>query len=405
MSTPPGLLAHLATRMGLPGEPLATEALTWLLQDVRGAAGLAKYVRTVDSGLPKTLRFVHQVVAADGSRPDLVGYDEYGHGRVVVEVKFDAGLMATQPVAYLRQAAQARDEVAASPDDEQTPGRVVALVLFVVPRRRLQSLEAELLRRVREVWPEAVVAGRGCLVEEGLRLLCVSWDEVLDAIQAGLYGQDGQGSQGSQDAPGRPTDWEPPGEDVVDGLRQLQGLVARYEARTFEPMTAEDLTDQRLPLLWTNLTLLLQAAVAQVVHDPECQSDRKALTNGWSQDSWGLYLHLGGLECLVAKHAEWWREYGDGPAWLWINANVPARVAWLRRALAESPEFDAIMLRERPDGLVLPLRVLAGADQQQAVDGLARQLRALARALIATRPDLPGPELVAGSGVVAEVVP
>ncbi len=130
MAANDGLLTHLAAQLRLQPEPLATEALAWVLREPAAARGLTAYLRRTDRELPRGLEFRHQVVAAGGSRPDLVGYDEQGLGRLVVEVKFDAPLMPSQPEGYLRQAQQARDAARAQ------DGRAAAAVLFVVPQQR-----------------------------------------------------------------------------------------------------------------------------------------------------------------------------------------------------------------------------------------------------------------------------
>ena len=73
-----------------------------------------------------------QVLQADGTRPDLVGFDETGMERVLIEVKFWAELTPNQPNAYINRL----------PDDGP------ALVMFLAPEDRIKSLWPQLQVRV-----------------------------------------------------------------------------------------------------------------------------------------------------------------------------------------------------------------------------------------------------------------
>lgn len=372
MTVPGVLLSHLASQLKLPAEVLATEALSWVLQDASAATGLAAFLRATDSGLPDALVFRHQTVATDGSRPDLVGYDGHGHGRLIVEVKFNAGLMATQPAAYLQQARAARDASRTAGDEGDA-----AMVLFVVPQQRLDSLWPIIAARAAADWPGATGAGRQRVCEPGLHLQCVTWSELLAAIEVGLGGSHAPTAGQPLPAPASP---------AMEGLRQLRGLVAGYETAAFSPLESQDVTDRRFPTLWMSLTEVIRGAVEAVVADPAVDADKKNLTYGWSSEAWGMFLRLAGLECLVWKHAENWRQYGQTPLWLSFNASKPENEAWVRRALHDWQSMSPPRLvHTRDNNLIVPLTIPVGADREECVAAVAQQLRTVATALAGAR--------------------
>ena len=73
-----------------------------------------------------------EVIGEKNDRVDLVGFDEHGDESALIEVKFWAGLTDNQPVTYLERLRT---------DDKP------AVLLFVAPRARLETLWPEVLRR------------------------------------------------------------------------------------------------------------------------------------------------------------------------------------------------------------------------------------------------------------------
>ncbi len=372
MPTPEGLLVHLAAALRLPAEPLATEALAWVLRDQAAARGLASRLRTVDAALPDFLEVRHQVVAADGSRPDLVGYDAGGAGRLVIEVKFDAPLMPSQPRGYLVEARNARDQARGSGDAGAS-----AIVVFIIPQQRVESLWPLILDRAREDWPELQASARTAQLEVGLHLLCLSWTEALAALESGLA------EVGRRTRHEVAVD-EPAGSAAAAGLEQLRDLVAVYESRGFAPLRVDDLTDRRFPLLWTSLTDVVRDAVDRLVAEPDSVVDRSGLTQGWGPDLWGPYLRLAGLECRVEKNARYWRDYGQSPLWLWVYGSDPKRAARFRRALAGwEAQVPPRLIQTHDNALIVPLLVPLDAEREECVWQVVQQLQEVGRRLAA----------------------
>ncbi|MYA41649.1 MAG: hypothetical protein F4Z31_07855 [Gemmatimonadetes bacterium] len=92
-----------------------------------------------------------QATGEDGGRPDLVGFDEHGAERLLIEAEFWAGLTENQTLSYLRRLAS----------DGGAPGAL----LFVEPAARLQPLWNELFRLVGALLVECATGKRsvvGC---------------------------------------------------------------------------------------------------------------------------------------------------------------------------------------------------------------------------------------------------
>ena len=108
-----------------------------------------------------------QVVGDGGERPDLVGWDQNGDERLLVEAKFGAGLTPNQPNEYLRRL------------------RRGGVLLFVAPEARLDTLWPELERRAKKggfEWP-ADADYRRSVDLGGKRMILTDWRTLLDAAE------------------------------------------------------------------------------------------------------------------------------------------------------------------------------------------------------------------------------
>ena len=173
------LLAYLVASFPGNTENIATEALGHIFE--RSDASVEALNDVIKSGVRgvnpiATVRT--QVIHADGTRPDLVGFDDSGQERVLIEVKFWANLTDNQPNGYLNRLS----------DD----GPVV--LVFLVPEERVQSLWPQLRRRALREFDTVseVDSERKCLrIDDGGRhLMIVSWGSLLDSMAARSRDQD-----------------------------------------------------------------------------------------------------------------------------------------------------------------------------------------------------------------------
>ena len=207
MPAGPNLLAHLVPRFTDRVEDIAVEALGYILSESPTAIQvLNEALWAAAADLVSISRVQTQVVGEGGSRPDLVGFDEGGDERLLIEAKFWASLTENQPGAYL----------------DRLPKSGSSVLLFIAPGARVETLWTELLRRLNELGVELLpgqtssgirtcgVSGTEC------SLMLVSWSFLLDrmSVQTNAVGDT----------------------SVEEDIRQLQGLVERQDEHAFLPL-------------------------------------------------------------------------------------------------------------------------------------------------------------------------
>lgn len=279
------LMAHLVPRLTGQVENAATDALGYILnKSATSRDALTDLLGEGGFDMPPIARVETQVTYEDGKRPDMVGYDETGVRRLIVESKFWASLQERQASGYLQQI------------DEDGP----TALLFIAPEVRLETLWTEIVRQIREESPEATLRpetpanGWRSAMVEGVpkRLALVSWDRLLRGI-ADRAGDDG----------------------VIADVRQLRGLARRQDAEAFLPVRAEELSPDfaRRAVGYTQL-------VDDVVNRGVSQGwmSLKGLRGGAQRYGYGRHIRFVETEkdfWFGVNHERWARS-GDTPLWL-----------------------------------------------------------------------------------------
>ena len=204
----PTLLAKLAPMFGGQTENVAVEALGHILSGSEAARrALADVVRAGGAEVGQIVQVRTQATGREGARPDLAGLDERGDERVLIEAKFWAGLTENQPVSYL----------------ERLPDEQPSALLFVAPAARVESLWAELRRRVSEsaagITPDSFREAdelRSAAASGARGLVLTSWKNLLDRMAAGAAAAADSHTE-------------------ID-VQQLRGLAVRVDADAFLPL-------------------------------------------------------------------------------------------------------------------------------------------------------------------------
>jgi hypothetical protein len=206
------LVGHLAAKFAAHEENWGTEALGYILRHSQHAREAVRdLLKQLGIVVPESILYRNQVAGEDKAQPDLVGLDDGGDQRLVIEAKFWAALTEHQPVTYLGR----------------LPKDGGALV-FVVPAARLTLVWAELLRRCADNGITMIEEARSlkdtvvARSPDGRMLAIVSWRALLEPLTLRL--------EASEDRAAR--------EDVA----QLRGLCDRMDAVAFLPVTSEELT-------------------------------------------------------------------------------------------------------------------------------------------------------------------
>ena len=197
------LLAHLSPSFTSQTENIAVEALGYVLNKYAGSReGLDDAVRSGVRNVKPVVKVRTQASALDGTRPDLVGVDEDGAERVLIEAKFWAELTPRQPHAYL----------------DRLPDNGPAVLLFLAPEERIVSLWLELRSRAQRAGKTLsdIDAERKCVSVDGSQrhLLLVSWTGLLDRMSARTRDE----------------------QDAEADIRQLRGLADFAEEGRYRPL-------------------------------------------------------------------------------------------------------------------------------------------------------------------------
>ncbi len=282
-------------------ENIATEALAYIVQtNDRARGGLLKMLRGIKPDLPN-LSFQTQQ-SENNKRPDMWGLDG-GHPCLFIENKFWAGFTKNQPVEYIKLLTNHNKE---------------GILLMVVPAAREESAWRELLTRLKEAGiayndqnPTADIPRIVC-TDIGPFLALTSWTRLLQSIDNELV-----------DEP-----------QARNDLLQLRALCDIAASDAFIPLSASEITDQRIPAIVAQLYEVSQKAIE--VASTQGFISREGTAAASTSERIGRYLKFP----LAANVGAWlgisfplWQKYGLSPLWLiftnseWSRANEVRAIA------------------------------------------------------------------------------
>ena len=330
------LLAYLVPKITNRREDTATDALAFILnksEDCRKAFN--DLLRGSGYELEPVGNFRTQVTYEDGSRPDMVGYDKKGAKRLIVESKFWASLRGGQTKGYLDQL------------EDSGPG----VLLFIAPGARMETLWAEIRRRMEEVGlplESVKIDGQmrtAKIADTGKRLMLVSWLELLDRLAKASSA----------------------GTLVEADIRQLRGLAVREDEEAFQPIGDAELSPsvaQRL--LWLN-RLIDDAIMARGVKQGWMSVEGLQATP--RRQGYGRRFKFPCVkgQFFLRVYYRLWATKADTPLWLRIGRNVPKSAAPPLEEFTDRPAFFPIYLK-------------TGVEYEDVLDDVARQIKEVYKA-------------------------
>lgn len=330
------LLAHVVSRFApRQWENIATESVRYLLARPAGEPAVRALLAPLGFD-PGHLTWRSQASATDDpSIPDLVGNDAQGRHVLVVEGKFWASLTENQPVTYLnRQSNQFSD----------APG--AHLLMFLVPRNRVELISAELEARL---GVRHTMAGPFTVLDcDGRRVVVVSWRHLLGHLQVAF--EDARDEQGLAD------------------LAQLRGLCDRADVEAVLPISAEEVGSDRGRRLCDFCDLVDQVTNALVATGAASTRGLRATAGkGW----YGRYMLAPvGTQLRLAVSADNWAYRYPTPWWIriWPQSQETAAAV---RALDSDPGIGYI--DENPDGtLAVGIQPPLGVENDAVLAELVR---------------------------------
>ncbi len=337
MSHDSTLLAYLVSSFPGNTENIATEALRHLFD--RSDACREALNDVVQSGvreLSPINRVDSQVINADGTIPDLVGFDENHAERALIEVKFWAGLTSNQPNRYI----------------DRLPKDGPAVVIFLVPEERIQSLWPQLKERLNqesrafcEIDSERKTLRVG---NTGRHLMIASWGGLLDSMAA------------------RTADFGESG--VLDEIRQLRSLAKYADEGAFKPIKRGEEFGVDSETRMRQYQRLVDAATERGIEHG--WANRKGLNRTTRPYGYGRYVKLGETVVWFGVNRELFESSGNTPLWVDDYAshlrNKPREVR--ERLGLQAPNW-------------VPVTLKRGVEFPEMLDGVVESLKSIADAL------------------------
>ena len=331
MPTESTLLAHLTPMLTDRVEDMAVEALGYILsKSPSSRSALNRVLQGAVSGLNLIEQVRTQVTGETGARPDLVGFDEQGKERVLIEAKFWAGLTENQPNGYLKR----------------LPKDGPSVLLFVAPEARRDTLWAELQRRVNvEIGESSEESGlRSASVIGSQRyLMLTSWRSLL-----------GQMANQSSEA----------GESSAQiDIRQLQGLTERMDEEAFLPIRPAELAPE-FPRRMLGLRTLIDEATRRGRRARWISTSGLAVTA--QQTGYGRYITLFGAGAWFGYRFELWAQRSETPLWLDFRNYGDVKLPEIRRRLnlASGDRF-------------VPIHLPIGVEYDAVLDAVVEKLKSI----------------------------
>lgn len=307
------LLAHIVKKYAsTQWENIATDSLHYLLSRPGAEEALLRL-------LPSTgwttgpLIWRTQLANEDQSRPDLVGLDTEGRPKLVLEVKFWAALTGNQPNAYL------------ATQDTAYPGEPSQrLLVFLVPRNRLNIIRRELWRRVEQELDDTKRQSPGLDDVQVLlahRISVLTWAQVLSELRATLAANGDEAG--------------------LRDLAQLEGLCDRADAEAMLPITDEDIDPGRAQRHLDFVSLVERTADLLIA-----QKAASANRLRWSNGTWGSGRYLrapGGVIFWFGTYPEYWATRYPTPWWLLFGNEHPAEVHQALKSFTTGPRFPYVV--------------------------------------------------------------
>lgn len=329
-------------------EDIATDALAYILASSDGARrGFMKLLRGIERDLPD-LEFRTQQ-AEDDLRPDMWGFDG-SDPRVFIENKFWAGFTANQPVAYLKRLQRCTQP---------------APLMIIVPGAREQTVINEITARIDADGavpiPGTCPPGLVFVADSGLgpTVAVTSWPRVLKALEAEVVDD----------------------EEALANLMQLRSLCDAADSEAFTPLSAEDISDQRIPALLQKLNAVVQSSVDLAVNQGTIDLGGLRPQSGWNTS--GRYIRFtgpAGVGCWIGTHLKLWGKYGRTPLWLVFSTSNFGRAPDVAEAM-NSVASNRLAIRLPTGDYVVGVEIPPAVEKDAVVRSIVKDLATVRDAL------------------------
>jgi hypothetical protein len=340
-----GLLGHMVPLLTNQTENAVTRALTYLVQPDTAREAFSSLLTDACGQKIEVARVVTQQAVSKESVPDMLAFDDDGKVLGYVEAKINAGLTSAQQTQYLRRL-------------EEQGGK---FLLFVVPGARIEALGGE-VRRMAEAngvtltpWvPKSRV--QVSKAPSGTTLVMTSWTTLLGAVHA---------------ACSRSNDRR-----ALADVEQLEGLVKRFEAEGFMPLSDEELNEIRTARRLISIVNVVERTLTRAAERKITSFGGKGNTESHSWYCSGRNIYFPEAWCWAGVDLEAWARHQASPAGLRFYDNESCRAPLVKKALQRWQGSSPKRLFDGDNGIVyVPLFIKPNAEEDDVVEHLVGQLR------------------------------
>ncbi len=329
-------------------EDVATDALAFILKSNDAAhKGMMKLLRRIDNNLPD-LQFTTQQ-SEDNIRPDMWGNHE-NEPHVFIENKFWTGLTDNQPVNYLKKLAE-----------KQHP----TILLVIGPEARVHTLWRELQKRLK--YAEIFSTDRGnpdgivyiVTTGTGPILALTTWQKVISVLKDEV------------------TD-----NSTLSDIHQLRALCEAADIEAFTPLSAHDLTDQRIPALIRHFDTIMQAIFDLGVSEGVLSIKGLMPKSDWN--GFGRYARFSnenGVGMWLGVQFELWKKHGGTPLWLDFNNGELSFSHKVRSLLKTWAAKEGIFTSWDDDEFIMAIDIETGEEKDKVVRAIVDRLKEIADVL------------------------
>ena len=308
------LLSHIAGNFISQYENVANSSVCYLLNRYSAAREVLKRVLDLDS-IP--INYVTEVSTTSNGRPDICGFDVNGKKTVIIEGKFWANLTGNQPGSYLKELADG--------------GKLI----FLAPERRLDSLDAEIQKRL----------GR-----KDERVVLKSWIAFLDLVEV----ENSKAHDG----------------DLASDLVQLRDLCARMDEEGMPPLSVSDLDPMNGRICYQLADLIDGCNPLLKEWD---QSDFTGSKSAGFKLGFGFFFKAYGMNCWLGFQAQdWFTRPSHTPIWLHISQ---AENVTMEAVYCTMNDCDAENSYSKNGRAEYAIVLKAGMDRSQAIGFIVKEVK------------------------------
>ncbi len=275
------LLGQFYTRIKGSQEDIASEGLVYILQRSHKArTSISNIIKNHTNIDLDDLNYIAQNVDDKQERPDISGRDINGKEKIIIEAKFWASLTSNQPIEYLNRLGNE------------------GVLIFVCPSLRIRSLYDELIRKIKEKWPNSRINEQdfSIIIDGNKHLLVKSWDELLQNVRHQLVEENNIA--------------------LIGDIDQIKGFCDIIDTKSFLPIRSEELSPS-IPKRIISFYNLLD----QVVNDLKIQQkiDISGLQATGQRFGYTRYARMYGFGLSIDLNFNCWADKIDTPFWLGIQ--------------------------------------------------------------------------------------